>query len=113
MEILKNHGFNHMLGISQNSPLNPNHFDIDSPLHGPSSNPGNVQSFNYSSEQKQITTTDKHGTLEYSVKDQNIHLRATSSDGELLFDGPINTEEDRKGLTKDLLDRLEKLEAKL
>ena len=113
MEILKNHGFNHMPGISQNSPLNPNHFDIDSPLHGPSSNPGNVQSFNYSSEQKQITTTDKHGTLEYFVKDQNKHLRATSPDGELLFDGPINTEEDRKGLTKDLLDRLEKLEAKL
>ena len=113
MELLNKHGFNHLPGISQNSPLYQDSFDIDNPLHGPSSNPGNVQSFNYSSEQKQIITTDEQGTLEYSVKDQNKHLRATSPDGELLFDGPINTEEDRKGLTKDLLDRLEKLEAKL
>jgi hypothetical protein len=113
MELLKKHGFNHLSGISQNSPLNQDPFDIDSPLYGPSSNPGNVQSFNYSSEQKQITTTDKHGTLEYSVKDQNKHLRATSPDGELLFNGPINTEEDRKSLSKDLRERFEKLESRL
>ena len=113
MELLKKHGFNHLPGVSQNSPLNQDPFDIDSPLHGPSSNPGNVQSFNYSSEQKQIITTDEQGTLEYSVKDQNKHLRATSPDGELLFDGPVNTDEDRKNLSKDLHDRLEKLESRL
>ena len=113
MELLKKHGFNHLPGISQNSPLNQDSFDIDNPLHGPSSNPGNVQSFNYSSEQKQIITTDEHGTLEYSVKDQNKHLRATSPDGELLFDGPVNDEEDRKSLPKDLRERLEKLESRL
>jgi len=113
MELLKKHGFNHLPGISQNSRLDQDPFDIDSPLHGPSSNPGNVQSFNYSSEQKQIITTDEQGTLEYSVKDQNKHLRATSPDGELLFDGPVNTDEDRKNLSKDLYQRLEKLESKL
>jgi hypothetical protein len=113
MELLKKHGFNHLPGISQNSPLNQDPFDIDSPLYGPSSNPGNVQSFNYSSEQKQIITTDEQGTLEYSVKDQNKHLRATSPDGELLFDGPVNTDEDRKNLSKDLHQRLEKLESRL
>jgi hypothetical protein len=113
MELLKKHGFNHLPGISQNSPLNQDPFDIDNPLHGPSSNPGNVQSFNYSSEQKQIITTDEQGTLEYSVKDQNKHLRVTSPDGEVLFDGPVNTDEDRKNLSKDLHQRLEKLESRL
>ena len=113
MDLLKKHGFNHLPGIFQNSPLNQDSFDIDNPLHGPSSNPGNVQSFNYSSEQKQIITTDEHGTLEYSVKDQNKHLRATSPNGELLFDGPVNDEEDRKSLPKDLRERLEKLESRL
>jgi hypothetical protein len=113
MDLLKKHGFNHLPGISQNSLLNQDPFDIDNPLYGPSSNPGNVQSFNYSSEQKQIITTDEHGTLEYSVKDQNKHLRATSPEGELLFDGPVNTDEDRKNLSKDLHQRLEKLESRL
>jgi membrane-associated protease RseP (regulator of RpoE activity) len=113
MDLLKKHGFNHLPGISQNSPLNQDPFDIDNPLHGPSSNPGNVQSFNYSSEQKQIITTDEQGTLEYSVKDQNKHLRVTSPDGEVLFDGPVNTDEDRKNLSKDLHQRLEKLESRL
>jgi hypothetical protein len=113
MELLNKHGFNHLPGISQNSPLYQDSFDIDNPLHGSSSNPGNVQSFNYSSEQKQIITTDEQGTLEYSVKDQNKHLRATSQDGELLFDGPVNDEEDRKSLSKDLRERLEKLESRL
>ena len=113
MELLKKHGFNHLPGISQNSRLDQDPFDIDSPLHGPSSNTGNVQSFNYSSEQKQIITTDEQGTLEYSVKDQNKHLRATSPDGELLFDGPVNTDEERKNLSTDLHQRLEKLESRL
>ena len=112
MELLKKHGVNNMQGISQNSPLNQDPFDIDSPLYGPSSNPGNVQSFNYSSEQKQIITTDEQGTLEYSVKDQNKHLRSTSPDGKLLFDGPVNTDEDRKNLSKDLNQRLQKLESR-
>jgi hypothetical protein len=47
------------------------------------------------------------------VKDQNKHLRATSPEGELLFDGPVNTDEDRKNLSKDLHQRLEKLESRL
>jgi hypothetical protein len=113
MDLLKKHGFNHLPGISQNSPLNQDPFDIDSPLYGPSSNPGNVQTFNYSSEQQQVITTDEQGTLEYSVKDQNKHLRATSPDGELLFDGPVNTDEERKNLSTDLHQRLEKLESRL
>jgi hypothetical protein len=113
MELLNKHRFNHLPGISQNSPLNQDPFDIDSPLHGPSSNSGKVQSFNYSSEQKHIITTDEQGTLEYSVDDQNKHLRATSPDGEVLFDGPVNTDEDRRNLSKDLHQRLEKLESKL
>ena len=113
MDLLKKHGFNHLPGISQNSPLNQDPSDIHSPLYGPSSNPGNVQTFNYSSEQQQVITTDEQGTLEYSVKDQNKHLRATSPDGELLFDGPVNTDEDRKNLSKDLHQRLEKLKSRL
>ena len=112
-DFIKRHGFPELPLTNDNSPFRNDIFDDDSPLYGPNFNSGDVQSFSYSSQQKQITTTDKLGTLEYSVKDQNKHLRATSPDGELLFDGPVNTDEDRKNLSTDLHQRLEKLESKL
>ena len=60
----------------------------------------NVQSFTYSStEQKQMSTSDEQGTLEYSLKDNQKHLRATSPEGDVIFDGPVTTEEERKKLS--------------
>ena len=108
-DLLKKHGFSHLPMIDPES----FGFDTDSPLHGSSSNSDNVQSFTYSSEQKQITTSDEQGTLEYTVKDNQKHLRATSPEGKILFDGPITTDEEREKLSPALKERLEKIENNL
>ena len=108
-DLLKRHGFSQLPMIDTDS----SGFDPDSPLHGSSSNSGNVQSFTYSSEQKQITTSDEQGTLEYTLKDNQKHLRATSPEGKILFDGPITKDEEREKLPPTIKKRLEKLESNL
>ena len=108
-DLLKKHGFSHLPMIDPDS----FGFDPDSPLHGSSSNSGNVESFTYSSEQKQITTSDEQGTLEYTLKDNQKHLRATSPEGKILFDGPITTNEEREKLPSTIKKRLEKIESNL
>ena len=55
--------------------------------------------------------TDEQGTLEWTEKDGQKSLRATDPNGKVLFDGPIDTKEDRKGLSKNLKSRLENLES--
>ena len=108
-DLLKKHGFSQLPIIDTDS----FGFDPDSPLHGSSSNSDNVQSFTYSSEQKQITTSDEQGTLDYTLKDNQKHLRATSPEGKILFDGPITTNEEREKLPPELRDRLQKIEDNL
>ena len=108
-DLLKRHGFSQLPMIDTDS----SGFDPDSPLHGSNSNSGNVQSFTYSSEKKQITTSDEQGTLEYTLKDNQKHLRATSPEGKVLFDGSITTDEERKKLPPALKKRLEKIENNL
>ena len=108
-DLLKRHGFSHLPMIDPDS-LG---FDLDSPLHGSSSNSDNVQSFTYSSEQKQITTSDEQGTLEYTLKDNQKHLRATSPEGKILFEGSITTDKEREKLSPTLKERLEKIENNL
>ena len=108
-DLLKKHGFSQLPMIDPDS----FGFDPDSPLHGSSSNSGNVQSFTYSSEKKQITTSDEQGTLEYTLKDNQKHLRATSPEGKILFDGPITTDEEKEKLPPTIKMRLEKIESNL
>jgi hypothetical protein len=81
----------------------------DEPLHPKA----NVESFSSQTSQSQVMITDEEGTLEWTEKDGQKSLRATDPNGKVLFDGPIDTKEDRKGLTKNLKSRLEKLESDL
>ena len=43
-------------------------------------------------------------------KDGQKSLRATDSNGKVIFDGPIDTEEERKMLSPELCERLRELE---
>ena len=79
--------------------------DPEDPLHQPG---GDVQSFSYSSSQSQKVVTDEEGTLEWTEKDGQKFLRATDSSGNLLFEGPVNTEEDWSKVPKKLSQKLKK-----
>ena len=57
-----------------------------------------------------MVQTDDDGTLHYTEKDGEKFLRATNPQGELVFEGPVNTEDERKSLPKGLLKRLKALE---
>ena len=85
------------------SPSDPN----NGPVHQPDAD---VQSFSFSSSQNQVVKTDDDGTLHYTEKDGEKFLRATNPQGELVFEGPVNTEDERKSLPKGLLKRLKALE---
>ena len=43
-----------------------------------------------------MTVTDEMGTLHYTEKDGEKFLRATDPQGELIFEGPVNSPEERK-----------------
>ncbi|CAN5478764.1 hypothetical protein BH09PLA1_BH09PLA1_18020 [soil metagenome] len=47
-------------------------------------------------------------TLKVSVKDGQRHLVATDNNNQVLFDGPVETEDQRKALPADLAEKLEK-----
>ena len=81
----------------------------DEPLHPKA----NTESFSRQTSQSQVMITDEEGTLEWTEKDGQKSLRATDPHGKVLFDGPIDTKEDRKGLSKNLKSRLENLESGL
>ena len=80
----------------------------DDPLH--QKKIGN--SFYHQSSQNQVMISDEKGTLEWTDKDGQKSLRATDSNGKVIFDGPIDTEEERKTLTPELRERLRELEVK-
>ena len=75
--------------------------DPEDPLHQPG---GDVQSFSYSSSQSQKVVTDEEGTLEWTEKDGQKFLRATDSSGNLLFEGPVNTEPRLKKVNPNIFD---------
>ncbi len=85
-------------------------FDTEDPLHQPGSN---IQSFSYSTSQSQKVITDEEGTLEWTEKDGQKFLRATDPSGNLLFEGPVNTDEEKAKIPLTLSKRLKKLEGKL
>jgi hypothetical protein len=57
--------------------------------------------------------SDEEGTLEWREKNGQKSLRATDPQGKVLFNGPIDNEEERKALSKNLKSRLEKLEKQM
>ena len=84
--------------------------DSEDPLHQPGSD---IQNFSFSSSQSQKVITDEDGTLEWTERDGQKFLRATDPSGNLLFEGPINTDEEKAKVPLKLSERLNQLEGKL
>ena len=84
--------------------------DTEDPLHQPGPD---IQSFSYSSSQSQKVITNEDGTLEWTEKDGQKFLRATDPSGNLLFEGPINTDEEKAMIPPKLSKRFNQLEGKL
>jgi hypothetical protein len=80
----------------------------DDPLH----QKPKTHSFSHQSSQNQVMVSDEEGTLEWTEKDGRKSLRATDPKGKVLFDGPIDTTEERETLTHGIRTRLNQLEKK-
>ncbi len=93
-------------GSSRKTPSNP---QLDDPLHPKI----NIDSFSSQSSHSQVMITDEEGTLEWIEKNGQKSLRATDPNGQVLFDGPIDSLEDRIKLSDNLKSRLEELEGNL
>ena len=78
----------------------------DNPLYQPE----DVQSFSSQSNKSQMMVTDDEGTLEWSEENGQKSLRVTDPVGKILFDGPIDTDEERESLPPSVARRLEKME---
>ena len=57
-----------------------------------------------------VVSIDDEGSFEYSSEDGKKRFKATSPDGEVLFEGPVNTDVERNALPEGMLERLESLE---
>ena len=89
---------------------NPNSVsNDDDPLHASS----DIKSFTYNSNENQMMFSDEKGSLELIEKDGKKSLRATDPNGKVLFDGPINTENERKSIPSLIAERLKKMEKKM
>jgi hypothetical protein len=78
----------------------------DNPLYQPE----DIQSFSSQSNKSQMMVTDDEGTLEWSEENGKKSLRVTDPVGKILFDGPIDSEEERESLPPSVARRLEKME---
>ena len=56
------------------------------------------------------TLSDESGSYTLTVRDGKRHLTAVEPDGEILFDGPIDTREQRAKAPKSVLKKVETLE---
>ena len=89
---------------------NPNSVsNDDDPLHASS----DIKSFTHNSNENQMMFSDEKGSLELIEKDGKKSLRATDPNGKVLFDGPINTENERKSIPSLIAERLKKMEKKM
>ena len=84
------------------APNSPGHSGIDDPLHSGA----DVQTYSYSSSTQQVTVSDAEGSLQWTEKDGLRFLRATDLDGQVLFEGAITTNEDRKKMPEGVGQRL-------
>ena len=53
---------------------------------------------------------DDEGSIDIKVNEGKRHLTVKNAKGEVAFDGPVNTEEERKKLPPEVSRRIEKLE---
>ncbi len=61
--------------------------------------------------EKEIILQDKDGTLSLTVHNGSKHLQVTDKEDNVLFDGPINTVEERSEIPEHILPKLQKLES--
>ena len=99
--------FNNSLG--RHKKIHPRSILDDDPLHPKTS----TESISSQTRQSQVMISDEEGTLEWREKNGQKSLRATDPQGKVLFNGPIDNEEERKALSKNLKSRLEKLEKQM
>ena len=58
-----------------------------------------------------ISYSDDEGSIDIKVDDGKRKLTVKNAKGEVAFDGPVNTEEERRKLPADVMKRLEKLDS--
>ena len=63
------------------------------------------------SAQTKVVTMDETGSYEFSSNDGDKRFKATSPDGEVLFDGPVNTKEEKAKVPEHLRPRLDSIES--
>lgn len=71
-------------------------------------NLGNLGNLVVDGDDAALVIKDDEQTLKVSVKDGERHLVATDANDNVVFDGPVETEDQRKSLPADLSEKLEK-----
>ena len=108
LNLLKKHGFSQIPNGPNSRIKNKRFFDFENPIHG--SREGDSQSHSYSSEQKNIILSDENGTVEFSEKDGHKWLKVKDSEGKIIHEGPVNTEQQIQELPNSIREKLQKMD---
>ena len=106
-DLLKSHGLSQVPGISNLNFKDNTLIDPDHPIHGSTND--DIKSFSYSSQQNFTTITDEEGTLEFSQKDGSKFLKFTNPNGEIIFEGSIDNDEQIEKLPSFIREKLKKI----
>ena len=106
-DLLKSHGFSELPGILDLNFTDNSYTDPDHPIHGSSNS--DIQSFSYSSQQNFTKITDEDGTLEYTQKDGLKFLKFTKPNGEVIFEGSIDNDEQIGKLPSFIREKLKRI----
>ena len=110
-ELLKEHGLSQVPQVLDPTKSDSIELDLNNPIHGSQITPPNVQSFSFSSQQNHIIISDDEGTIEFTLKDGKKYLKATDADGNTVFDGRVDTDQQRKKLPKNIREKLQKIDS--
>lgn len=111
LNLLKKHGFSQIPNGPNSRIRNKHFFDFENPVHG--SGEGNTESYSYSSKQRNIIMSDENGTIEFSEKGGQKWLKVKDSEGEIIHDGPVNTEQQIQELPISIREKLQKMDLSL
>ena len=106
-DLLKGH-MSTIPGISSFESPKDQPIDPENPLHGNQNQ--DIQTFSFSSQENFIVMSDEEGKLEFSQKDGKKYLKFQNSKGEVLYDGPVDSQEQRKNLPEFLRKKLQKID---
>ena len=98
------------MGEPGNKPPFKFEFDFNLPNGNQgNNNPGNRFEFNAQASSS-MTISDNSGSYTLTVNNGKKRFKAKDANGVELFDGPVDTDEQRDGLDRDLIKKLEQLE---